>query len=190
MKRGLLLFSVPRLVFLLPLFLHLFLHSLIWQKWNTCASFDGLSSLMSKKWKGLSLTLINLLLFIAPVKVKGKWGVGWGGVGWGGKGEVKCSGGAQSFSFNDNQSNDVGDGMKVIWPSFSSLSCWSLLCSPSDEETLERKRSLNDGEKEWLSDKSTFLNVFSLHYCQPFFRLISFVPGSHWFNFISACYEN
>lgn len=30
------------------------------------------------------------------------------------EGEVKCGSGAQSFPFNDNESNDGGDGMKVI----------------------------------------------------------------------------
>lgn len=61
---------------------------------------------MSGKRKGLSLTLINLLVFTALVKVREKGG----GVE---NKEVKYSNSVQSFSFSDNESNDGGDGIKV-----------------------------------------------------------------------------
>lgn len=62
---------------------------------------------MSGKRKGLSLTLINLLVFTALVKVREKGG----GVE---NKEVKYSNSVQSFSFSDNESNDGGDGIKVL----------------------------------------------------------------------------
>lgn len=49
--------------------------------------FDGLSSLLSEELKGLSPTLINLLVFAASLKVKTRGGESGGG----GKGEVECS---------------------------------------------------------------------------------------------------
>lgn len=62
---------------------------------------------MSGKRKGLSLTLINLLVFTALVKVREKGGVVENK-------EVKYSNSVQSFSFSDNESNDGGDGIKVL----------------------------------------------------------------------------
>lgn len=69
--------SCPLLLLLLPfIFQLIFLFAFILHKQTTCILFDGLSALMSRKWRGFLPALINLAVFLGIVKVKRR-GRGW-----------------------------------------------------------------------------------------------------------------